>query len=174
MKYSLVAARCSLSNMTKNPWASISSLQGKIHFLATLVFHCSHCLCLSTSSFENGKIFGYSAPLPGQLHYAESGNSSCPNWPDPQTPGTGNPQKERCRKIYDTTTSPVTGKATGPPDRVQWYDPRKRSWYQPTIEAGGAQWSPIYIFAEEGSPVGITAAKEIRTETNDLLGVFGE
>jgi len=128
-------------------------------------------MSFSLSRFENGKFLGYSAPLPGYLVYAQSGNASCPNWPAPP-PGKGNHQLERCRKKYKTTTDPVSGTATGPPDSVSWYDPRLRSWYQPTIDAGGVRWSSIYLFSDDS--VGITAGKEITTVNGDLLGVFGK
>jgi hypothetical protein len=105
--------------------------------------------------------------------YLQSGNASCPNWPDPQDPGRGNPQLERCRQQFITTTDPTSGKIIGSPDKVAWYDPRLRDWYKLIVAKGGAHWSEIYIFAEDNS-VGITAAMEIMTATGDFLGVFGK
>jgi hypothetical protein len=107
--------------------------------------------------------------------YVQSGNASCPNWEDPQVPGRGNPQLERCLQLFFTTTDSTTGKPNGPPGRVDWYDPRLRDWYKMIIDKGegGAQWSEIYVFNEDSS-AGITAAKEMRTATGDLLGVFGK
>jgi hypothetical protein len=127
--------------------------------------------------FENGKILGYFAPLPGSVFYVKSGNASCPNWPAP-APGKGNYQLERCRQVFSTTTDPITGKATGPPDYVDWYDPRLRPWYTEIVDKGGAHWSEIYVFVSEGSSTaassGITASREILTANGDFLGVFGK
>ena len=75
--------------------------------------------------------------------------------------------------VFENRTHVKTGLPTGPRTGGKVYDPRIRPWYVAAMNAtGGSAWSDVYIFAEDGS-VGITAARQILTSTNQLLGVSG-
>ena len=55
-------------------------------------------------------------------------------------------------------------------DTVRDYDPRSRSWYQGALKAGGATWSPAYIWASQQN-IGISAVVPVYDRAGALMGV---
>jgi class 3 adenylate cyclase len=52
------------------------------------------------------------------------------------------------------------------------YDPRTRPWYIGAVGTPGVFWTDVYIFFTDQKP-GITAAKALRNDKGELLGVVG-